>query len=240
MTWLWRTCSSLLLAWPLCAASVTGTVQLADSRVPAVRKHQDYSGVVVWLEPVHPTQSDYTPASGGRARMEQKDKHFLPHVLAVQSGTSVSFPNLDPIFHSAFSNFSGQIFDLGLYAPGSSRNITFTRTGVVRIFCNIHPSMSAIIVVVKTRWFAVSDARGEFTISGVPPGDYYLHVFHERATEKTLQALERRVTVPATILEVPPLTISESGYIEVPHKNKYGREYPPPSENHEAYPVNRK
>ena len=71
--------------------------------------------------------------------MEQKNKQFDPHVLAIQAGAAVSFPNLDPIFHSAFSNFSGQIFDLGLYAPGTSRNIVFRRTGVVRVFCNIHP-----------------------------------------------------------------------------------------------------
>ena len=210
MTWLWRICFSLLLGWPAAGATVSGSVRLEDSRVPAVRKHQDYSGVVVWLEPVHPDQSGNTPAQPSRARMEQKDKQFGPHVLAIQAGTSVYFPNLDPIFHSAFSNFSGQVFDLGLYAPGSSRNITFTRTGVVRIFCNIHPSMSAIIVVLEYPWFAISDGMGGFAIPGVPPGEYYVNAFHERATQKTLEALRRRIAVADSNVDLPPVAISET------------------------------
>jgi plastocyanin len=236
MTSLWPICFSLLLAGPAAGATVTGSVRLQDSRVAAVRKHQDYSGVVVWLEPVHPAPGGYGPAGQSRGRMEQKDKRFGPHVLAIQAGTSVFF--LDPIFHSAFSNFSGQVFDLGLYAPGSSRNITFTRTGVVRIFCNIHPSMSAIIVVLKYPWFAPSDAAGGFTISGVPPGEYYVSMFHERATEKTLQSLRRRITVADSNLDLPPFAISETGYLQAPHKNKYGQDYPP--EPSGTYPVNRK
>jgi plastocyanin len=238
MTWLWPISFSLLQVWPAACATVTGSVRLEDSRVAAVRKHQDYSGVVAWLEPVHPDPRGYAPASQGRARMEQKDKHFGPHVLAIQAGTGVSFPNLDPIFHSAFSNFSGQVFDLGLYAHGSSRNITFTRTGVVRIFCNIHPSMSAIIVVLKYPWFATSDAMGGFSITGVPPGEYYLNLFHERASEKTLEALRRRIVVADPTVDLPPVAISETGYVEAPHKNKYGQDYPPDATG--AYPVTRK
>jgi hypothetical protein len=172
--------------------------------------------------------------------MEQKNKQFVPHVLAIQAGASVSFPNVDPIFHSAFSNFSGQVFDLGLYAPGSSRNITFTRTGVVRIFCNIHPSMSALIVVLRYPWFAISDGVGGFAISGVPPGEYTLHVFHERATERTLQALNRKIIVTNSNLELPPLDISETGYVEAPHKNKYGQDYPAEPAGEGTYPVIRK
>ncbi len=159
--------------------------------------------------------------------MEQKDKQFVPHVLAIQVGSGVDFPNLDPIFHSAFSSFSGQVFDLGLYAPGTSRTIKFDRAGVVRVFCNIHPTMSAVIVVLRYPWFGVTGPTGAFLISQVPPGQYHLHVFHERATQKTLQALERAVTVPAQDLTFPLIQISESGYLEEPHKNKYVQDYPP-------------
>ena len=240
MTWPWPICFSVLLVWPAAGATVTGSVRLEDSRVAAVRKHRDYSGVVVWLEPVRPDQGGYAPAQPGRARMEQKDKQFVPHVLAIQAGTSVSFPNFDPIFHSAFSNFSGQVFDLGLYPPGSSRNITFTRTGVVRIFCNIHPSMSAVIVVLRYPWFATSGPMGGFTIPEVPPGEYYLHVFHERATEKTLDALRHRIAVPDSTVDLPPISISETGYLEAPHKNKYGQDYPPAPDAGVAYPQSRK
>jgi plastocyanin len=236
-----RICFSLLMAWPAATAPVAGSVRLSDSVAPAVRRRQDFSGVVVWLEPVHPLQmnghADGRPP--GRARMEQKDKRFVPHVLAIPVGAEVDFPNFDPIFHSAFSNFSGQVFDLGLYPPGTSRTITFTRTGVVRVFCNIHPTMSATIVVLKSPWFAVSDAAGRFSVANVPAGEYHLHVFHERATSATLQALERTIEVPARGLTLAPLSISETGYLEAPHKNKYGLDYPPASEERNDYPSHR-
>ena len=86
---------------------------------PAVRKHKDYSGVVLWLEPVGPRAP---PARRPKhVQMKQKDKRFMPHVLAIPVGSTVDFPNLDPIFHNAFSNFSGQPFDVGLYPPGTSQ-----------------------------------------------------------------------------------------------------------------------
>lgn len=237
MTWLWRICFSLLLASAAAAAVLSGSVRLLDSQVPAVRKGKDYSGVIVWIEPLQPVERP--PTRRVRARMKQKNKEFVPHVLAIQAGSEVEFPNLDPIFHSAFSNFSGQMFDLGLYAPGTNRTMTFTRTGVVRVFCNIHPTMSAIIVVLKDPWFAVSDARGAFRIAGVPAGQYRLHVFHERAAESVLKALRRTINVTSgeEELALAPIHISESGFVEGPHKNKYGHDYPPEPPDHSHYGV---
>ncbi len=78
----------------------------------------------------------------------------------------------------------------GLYAPGTTKSIAFRREGVVRVFCNIHPSMSAVIVVLQSPYFAVSAKNGNFQITGVPAGSYRLHVFHERATEQTLSACD--------------------------------------------------
>ncbi|MGD0498128.1 MAG: hypothetical protein ABSC23_06805 [Bryobacteraceae bacterium] len=240
MTWLLRISFSLLLLWPAFGASVSGRVSLSDSPVPAVSKRQDYSGVVVWLEPARAAALPVAPAPAGRARVIQKDKLFIPHVTAIQVGTGVAFPNLDPIYHSAFSTFSGQIFDLGLYSPGTSRTVTFHHAGIVRVFCNIHPTMSAVIVVLKDPWFAVSDATGAFSIPNVPAGEYQMHVFHERATQKILEALERRITAGDRDLTIPPLTVSETGYVEAPHKNKYGQDYPPVPDDHAAYPAQRK
>jgi plastocyanin len=214
-------------------AAVTGQVELANSRDAVVRKRKDYSGVALWLEPVD--RSVRAPMAPRRAEMTQRDKNFSPHVLAVQVGSTVDFPNFDPIFHNAFSNFSGQPFDVGLYPPGSSRSVTFRKTGIVRVFCNIHSTMSAIIVVAPTPWYAVTSRSGRFTIANVPPGEYQLHVFHERALPENLRLLERRVTVPESGLALPPLSVSETGYIPSPHSNKYGKEYPPlPSES--GYP----
>src|SRR5258708_6263948 len=125
---------------PLAAASVSGKVQLRDSKDSTVSKKMDYSGVVVWLDPVNtPGNATASPVTADpRARMVQKGKTFTPHVLAVRAGTTVDFPNFDPIFHNAFSNYDGKVFDVGLYPPGYSRSVNFQRPGVVRVFCNIH------------------------------------------------------------------------------------------------------
>jgi hypothetical protein len=168
--------------------------------------------------------------------MIQKNKRFEPHVLAVDVGTTVDFPNFDPIFHSAFSNFSGQIFDLSLYPPGTTRSVTFRKPGVVRVFCNIHPTMSAIIAVLDSPYFGVSDKHGKYAISNVPPGTYHLYVIHERATPQTLARLSRTIDVTEPGLALPSITVSESGYLPVPHKNKYGLDYPPQSDDVTGYP----
>jgi hypothetical protein len=106
----------------------------------------------------------------------------------------------------------------------------------VRVFCNIHPQMSAVIAVLDTPYFAVSNKAGGFEIANVPPGDYQLHVFHERAAEETLDSLTHKITIETAALELSPLPISESGYLQVPHKNKYGKDYPPVIDNQPAYP----
>ena len=96
----------------------------------------------------------------------------------------------------------------------------------MRIFCNIHPAMSAVILVVDTPYFTVSSRDGEFEIASVTPGDYQLKVFHERATESVLQGLERKIMVGPENLTLPTMEISESGYLPASHKNKYGKDYP--------------
>jgi plastocyanin len=241
MTWPLHTCSSALvvcsLAGSLAAATVTGRVQLRDSRQQAVRAKSDYSGVVVWLE--GPAGTLPNGRASEHAKMLQKGKTFKPHVLAVTVGTIVDFPNLDPIFHNAFSKYDGQLFDVGLYPPGTSRSIRFTRPGFVRVFCNIHSTMSAVIAVMDTPLFAVSKQDGHFEIDGVPEGTYELRVFHERATEATLAALKRRVTVSGDKLELPDTVISETGYLALPHKNKYGRDYTPAPDDVGVYPATR-
>lgn len=232
MIWRSRICfrkriTALFLAASLSAsaATVSGRVELAFSHDPNVRKHSDYSGVVVWLEAL--SGAAVVPVRTRHAEMVQKDKMFTPHVLAITVGTTVNFPNNDPIFHNAFSNYNGQIFDIGLYPPGTSRGIAFKKEGVVRVFCNIHPAMSAVIVVLRSPYFGVSNKSGTVQIADVPPGSYRLHVFHERATEQTLSALSRVIEVPAEGMQLPLTSVSESGYLPLPHKNKYGKDYQP-------------
>ena len=224
----------LLITLPLLAATVTGKVELRDSREASVRKHLDYSAVVIALNPVKPANH----LADAHATMLQKDKTFSPHILAIAAGTYVDFPNDDPIFHNAFSSYNGQLFDLSLYAPGSTKTVRFSRPGIVRVFCNIHSSMSAVIVVLPTPYFATTQRDGTFQIANVPPGDYQLTVFHERATEATLNALSRHIAIEQTT-SIPPIVISEAGFLQMPHNNKYGRAYAPETEG-PMYPTTKK
>jgi len=227
--------SSLLLAAGLRAATVSGSIELRESHSDAVSRHRDFSGVVISLQDItHPA----APVPEKHAVMMQKNKTFTPHVLPVLAGTKIDFPNDDPIFHNAFSTYSGQIFDVGLYPPGTSRTVRFQRPGIVRVFCNIHPTMSAMILVLSTPHFATTPHDGSFHLD-VPPGTYDLSIFHERATEQTLQALARRVVVSADGLHLPPIVVSEAGYLMAPHKNKYGHDYAPPPDDKTFYPGSR-
>lgn len=236
MTWPLLICFSLGSVL-LTAAPVLGRVELRDSKDPAVRKGRDYSGVVVWLEPMPPL---LTPTRRDlKARVDQRNKTFLPHVLAVEAGTRVDFPNSDPIFHNAFSNYNGEIFDIGLYPPGKSRSVRFSTPGVVRVFCNIHPEMSAVILVLASPYYSTTKRDGTFRIENVPAGEYRLHVFHERATEETLSALGRVIRVGEEAQTTAPIAISESGYLAIPHKNKYGHDYHPTSDQGGMYPAAR-
>jgi plastocyanin len=209
----------------LAAATVTGQVELTNSRNAAARRH-DYSGVVLWLEPASgPLPKNIPPR---RAEMKQRDKSFIPHVLAIPVGGTVDFPNLDPIFHNAFSSFDGMHFDVGLYPPGTTQSVSFRTAGIVRVFCNIHPTMSAIIAVVPTGWYDVTKASGNYAITGVPAGDYQLHIFHERALPQNLAFLQpRTISVPEGGLALPLISISETGFAPASHLNKYGHPYPP-------------
>jgi len=232
MIWRWRTCfrtlprrAAALALSALCAHAVTvsGQVELTNSHSPAVHKYKDYSGVVLWLEPV-----DHSiPAPPKTVKMLQKDKHFVPHVIAIPVGGIVEFPNLDEIYHNAFSNFSGQPFDTGLYRPQTSQSVTFRHAGIVQVFCNIHSTMSAIIAVVPTPYYVVTPQSGKFFIANVPPGDYQLHIFHERAVPDNLRFLEHRITVPDAGLDLPLISISETGYVAAPHLDKHGKPYAP-------------
>ncbi len=250
MTWRWATSSKQfarlsgrltflltgVLSAQIYAASVTGCTRLTESSDSAVKKRGDLSGVVVWLTSTEePTQH----AARKHAQMLQKDKRFSPHILPIETGTSVDFPNLDPIFHNAFSNYDGKIFDVALYPPGSSRTVRFDRPGIVRVFCNIHPSMSAIIVVVNSNHFTTTDHWGHYLLSDVSPGKYQIHFFHERAAPEVLAKLTQSIVIEDDVgsLEVATATISEAGYLPVAHKNKYGQDYPVDGDKLDGYSV---
>ncbi len=223
------------------AATLTGRVLVVPSD-RAAAKARDSSGVVVWLEPAEGAAIPPARPAGAplpEVRIVQKKQVFLPRVQAVQVGTAVDFPNADPMFHNVFSNYNGQVFDLHLYAPQTSRRVVFRRPGMAYIFCNIHETMSAVVAVLPTPYFAVTGPDGRFEIRA-PAGAYRLQVWHERSVPEKLQELERRVTLGDGSVNAGEIQVSEEGYVAQPHKNKYGQEYAPPPEEAFFYPGGRR
>ena len=214
---------------------VTGQVTIADAS-GAKRASRDVS-VVFWLTPLVGEDQASARADGKlpHPALVQKNKVFTPHVLAVQVGAQVDFPNRDPFFHNVFSLFDGQRFDLGLYEAGSTRGIRFNRAGICYIFCNIHPQMSAVVVVVDTPYFAVSDSQGEVVVPNVPPGPYQLHLWEEHCATNTLDALSRQITLSENATSLGNIHIQETDQPVSTHLNKYGKPYDPEVFSSPAY-----
>jgi plastocyanin len=226
----------LFLLWVPCAAAatVTGNAVLINADGTAV-KMSDNAGVVVWLDPVGTAPP--SASSGKSVTMNQRNQTFLPHVLAVQVGTAVDFPNSDPIFHNAFSNFDGQVFDLQLYAPKTSRRVVFRRPGMVHVFCNVHENMSAVVAVLPTPYFTVTGADGRFQIQA-PAGNYRVQIWHERGQPESLTLAEQRITLASEDVRLPEIRIRRSAD-ELPHNNKYGQPYFAVPDAHTYYPGGR-
>jgi len=204
--------------------TVTGRIELLNAKVKSSQGRIDASGVVVWLDALGAAP---VPGSHPRRELIQQGKRFAPHILAVDLGTEVEFPNYDPFFHNVFSVYHGKRFDLGLYASGETRPVRFNRPGVSYIFCNIHPQMSAVVVTLNTPYYGISDQQGNFSISGVPEGRYQLNLWHERATPEQLTIQSRAVRIGPANSDLGILRINEEGYIPRPHQNKYGEDYNP-------------
>ena len=202
---------TLALPAPVPAGTVNGRVELIDK---GGRKASDLSDVVVFIEGV---KSRPRPA---HVTMTMKGKSFVPRVVVVPVGGTVDFPNEDPIFHNVFSVSGENRFDLDLYKRPKSGSWTFPRPGVVRVYCNIHPQMSAVVVVRDNPYFAKATADGAFSIADVPPGRYTLKAWNERANE-----VGREIVVPAQGDVEAALTLDASSFKRVAHKNKFGKDY---------------
>jgi hypothetical protein len=144
-------------------------------------------GAVVWLRRLDGPTPHIVPP--GNQIMTQREKTFLPHVLAVPLGTTVQFRNDDRIYHNVFSIAKPNEFDGGIRASGSTYSHTFTSPGAVQLLCNIHSTMNAYVFVVDSPLYAKAQASGAFQIRGVPPGRYEVAAWHEAAsgiTRKTI------------------------------------------------------
>jgi len=138
-----------------------------------------------------------------KAELHQQHETFLPHVLAITRGSTVEFPNDDPIFHNVFSLSSAATFDLRRYPQGQSRSQTFPKAGIVKVYCNIHSHMSATILVMDNPYFTIPALDGRFEIANVPPGDYTLIGWHERVGERRASVRVERGKTATVDLSLP-------------------------------------
>jgi plastocyanin len=155
-------------------------------KAPGRQDSNEFDRIAVWLE--SPAASPISPIT---ATMQQQNRHFEPDLLVIPVGSTVNFPNLDPIFHNIFSLSRTQSFDLGYYAEGRSRSVKFPRTGIVQVYCHVHPNMHAVIVVNSSPWSGKPREDGTFSWTGVPPGKYTLLIW-----QRSLGLLHRTVVVP--------------------------------------------
>ena len=203
--------AALLIAVPASAGTITGKVDVLDR---GGRPASDLTNVVVYVDGARAKPKPATE------RMTMKGKAFIPHVVAVPVGGTVEFPNDDPIFHNVFSVSGENRFDLALYKRPKTGQQTFQHPGVVKVYCNIHPQMSAVVVVRDNPYFAKVNADGTFAIENVPAGKQVVKAWHERAGEAAAE-----VTVPASGSVSASLSLDASKYKRVQHKNKFGKDY---------------
>jgi plastocyanin len=214
---------ALVVALPAAAGGVRATVTVLTAERTAVPG----AGAVVWIADAAAARG---VAAAARTRIASKDKRFEPHVAVVPVGGTVQFPNLDGIYHNVFSLSEKARFDLGLYRNGASRAMTFESPGVVRIYCNIHPQMAAVLVVIDGGVWAQAGGDGTAVLADLPAGKATVRAWDERGGDFTAV-----VNVPATD-EVPlAISLDGSAWRDVGHKNKYGKDYPPPDDDVNRY-----
>jgi plastocyanin len=192
------------LSGALSGAEITGLVQIPQSvskldtpaysrgvmipKLPdqAERKQTDEGPkIIVWAEPEAGEATFVLPKE--KLEVKQQNKAFVPDLLAIQVGTTVGFPNLDPLYHNVFSYSKAKRFDLGRYSRGKSKDITFDEVGVVEVFCEIHENMHAFIIVVDTPYFTRSGKNGRFTLT-VPDGRYRVFAWYPNRTSEPVRA----------------------------------------------------
>jgi plastocyanin len=188
---------------------VTGTVKVVEPDGSPAESADVIVYVVGFSEP--PSTEVTTVA--------QKGRKFVPDLVAITVNERVAFPNFDPFLHNVFSQSGPRKFDLGSYGKGDSKDKQFPQSGAVDVYCNIHPEMAATILVLPNRRHVRAAANGQFTIDGVPPGDWTVFAYTRRATKPT----STKVSVKAGADTTLDLEIVRSA--EPAHLNKYGEKY---------------
>jgi plastocyanin len=150
---------------------------IADLGAAEPRDLPDLLRSVVYLESA--PRGAFESGESGHAVMDQRNETFVPHVLAIMTGTTVDFPNSDKFYHNVFSLSKPARFDLGRYPAGRFRSIRFDKPGIVRVFCDIHSHMNAYILVFSHPFFTLTDQEGRYRIDNIPPGSYNVVAWNE-------------------------------------------------------------
>jgi plastocyanin len=195
------------------AAELTGTLKLFASG--AALRDAESADAVIYFRPKTPVLAK--PESP--VLMSTRRKQFVPRVLAITAGTTVRFPNEDPILHNAFSTSVDNAFDTGQYGRGDGKTHRFDKPGLVRVYCNVHHSMFGFVLVLDTPFHARPDAAGRFSLSGLPEGEGELVVFHDRGNP-----LRQTVVVNKTG-NVVDLRLDLNKRRVPAHTNKFGKPY---------------
>jgi plastocyanin len=159
----------------------------------------EISNVVVYLKDV----AFRAPPSPVKGVLRQEHETFVPHVLPITQGSTVEFPNDDPIFHNVFSLSSASSFDLRRYPRGQSRSQLFPKPGIVKVYCHIHSHMSATILVLDHPYYAIPGTDGTFELPNVPAGEYTVVGWHERVGERRAQVRVERGKAATVDLSLP-------------------------------------
>jgi hypothetical protein len=209
----WATLPLLLAAGLAAAADLEGSLVLyADGR--PLRAEEAIEAVIYF----RPQKAVPAPPLATPALMPTRRKQFQPRLLPITAGSSVRFPNDDPILHNVFSTSPDNSFDAGLYGSGPGVVHAFPSVGLVKVYCNVHHSMFGFILVLDTPFFTRTDATGAFRMPALPAGPGELVVFHDRA-----QPLRQRLD-PATAGPLQ-LRLELNKRRVPPHMNKFGRPY---------------
>jgi plastocyanin len=205
----------VLLAAPVFAGDISGIAKIQDRRGKNINLIKDPA--VVYLVGKAPIPDKLRNAN---YIMSTKNKQFSPRLMIVPKGAEVLFPNNDPIIHNVFSVSGKNRFDGGRYGKGEGATHRFQYPGMVRIYCNVHHQMNAVIFITDNPWFAYVAESGSFRIKDVPPGQYKITLLHRLAGNTT-----RDVVVSQGADLNIELSLQAKQKRLKPHLNKDGKPY---------------
>lgn len=180
--------------------TITGIVRLLAEDGEAIDARREFANTVAYFESA---QLEPSAPTAQRAHLATDRRQFEPRVLIIQAGTEVVFPNEDSILHNVFSSSPGNQFDLGLYGKSPGKTHRFETPGLVRVFCNVHPGMSAHIVIADSPHFTHPDSNGRFRLDNMPPVAGRLTVWHERS-----EARQFHIEPGQDIIDLGPIDLS--------------------------------